>query len=101
MLKFADCNIAVGQPNAISGWRIYDLSLIHILFEDLSAELGCIYISDLRLPPYREIACQSLISGQFSGYPVSMWRDMLNYLDVESSAEVENEEQAKSTLSFI
>ena len=67
------------------------------LFEDLSAELGCIYISDLRLPPYREIACQSLISGQFSGYPVSMWRD----LDVESSAEVENEEQAKSTLSFI
>lgn len=42
------------------------------LFEDLSAELGCIYISDLRLPPYREIACQSLISGQFSGYPVSM-----------------------------
>ncbi len=56
------------------------------LFEDLSAELGCIYISDLRLPPYRrvEIACQSLISGQFSGYPVSMWRDMLNYLDVES-----------------
>ena len=30
-----------------------------------------------------------------------MWRDMLNYLDVESSAEVENEEQAKSTLSFI
>ena len=58
------------------------------LFEDLSAELGCIYISDLRLPPYREIACQSLISGQFSGYPVSMWRDMLNYLDVESSAEV-------------
>lgn len=32
------------------------------LFEDLSAELGCIYISDLRLPPYREIACQSLIS---------------------------------------
>ena len=71
------------------------------LFEDLSAELGCIYISDLRLPPYREIACQSLTSGQFSGYPVSMWRDMLNYLDVESSAEVENEEQAKSTLSFI
>ena len=70
------------------------------LFEDLSAELGCIYISDLRLPPYREIACQSLISGQFSGYPVSMWRDMLNYLDVESSAEVENEEQAKSTLSY-
>jgi hypothetical protein len=67
------------------------------LFEDLSAELGCIYISDLRLPPYREIACQR----QFSGYPVSMWRDMLNYLDVESSAEVENEEQAKSTLSFI
>ena len=71
------------------------------LCEDSSAELGCIYISDLRLPPYREIACQSLISGQFSGYPVSMWRDMLNYLDVESSAEVENEEQAKSTLSFI
>lgn len=50
------------------------------LFEDLSAELGCIYISDLRLPPYREIACQSLISGQFSGYPVSMWRDMLTIL---------------------
>lgn len=24
MLSFADCNIAVGQPNAVSGWRIYD-----------------------------------------------------------------------------
>ena len=28
MLKFADCNIAVGQPNAISGWRIYDSAQI-------------------------------------------------------------------------
>lgn len=24
MLNFADCNIAVGQPNAVSGWRLYD-----------------------------------------------------------------------------
>ena len=28
MLKFADCNMAVGQPNAISGWRIYDSAQI-------------------------------------------------------------------------
>ena len=28
MLKFADCSIAVGQPNAISGWRIYDSAQI-------------------------------------------------------------------------
>lgn len=24
MLKFVDCNIMVGQPNAVSGWRLYD-----------------------------------------------------------------------------
>ena len=69
------------------------------LFEDLSAELGCIYISDLRLPPYREIACQSLISDSSRDIRFHV-ADMLNYLD-GSSAEVENEEQAKSTLSFI
>ncbi len=28
MLKFADCNIQVGQPNAVSGWRIYDSAQI-------------------------------------------------------------------------
>ncbi|MFQ7726699.1 MAG: hypothetical protein ACLRI7_10025 [Ruthenibacterium lactatiformans] len=45
------------------------------LFEDLSAELGCIYISDLRLPPEW---CQGLISDILD---IVMWRDMLNYLD--------------------
>ena len=47
------------------------------LFEDLSAELGCIYISDLRLPPYREIACQSLISDRGRAESLAEDKDVL------------------------
>lgn len=54
------------------------------LFEDLKAELNCIYISDLtrcfRLDPQRVL--DSALSLTFRGYSSEQWTDLFNYLQI-------------------
>ena len=69
------------------------------LFEDLAAMLGCTYISDLKEPKYLNIARICLTAPCVAGYPVAVWKDMLNYLSVCMPQEnLKDENEAKQLL---
>lgn len=70
------------------------------MFEDLRILIGCEFISDIRIEPYRHEACQILISSTLVGYPLEQWKDMLKYFLGGNGeiTQINAENEAKSLL---
>lgn len=50
------------------------------LFEDVRDSIGCMYISDMKLPAYREKAIRRMASVDLSHYSIADLEDMAEYL---------------------
>ena len=68
------------------------------LFEELAGGLGRRFVSDLCRPPYRWAARYALLGANHAGYPVNVWRDMLEYLGVPGARQANSEADAKRIL---
>ena len=50
------------------------------LFEELRDGLGCDYISDMKVPPYRERAKRHMAKKALEKYPLHVLNDVADYL---------------------
>lgn len=67
------------------------------LLDDLMREVGCGYLSDLRLKQFQTIAVSAALAFPAEQYSVADWKDVVNYL-LPFNTPVETREEARTLL---
>lgn len=70
----------------------------HSLLDDLCQEIGCLYLSDLRLSRWRGAIGRWLLHITADDYPQTQWEDAYTYLLHQSRVSGATKEQLRQAL---
>ena len=67
------------------------------LLEEIAAEMGCQYLSDLRDTEHRKLCCKVILQISVPDYTTAAWNDAYSYI-TGGTAAFDNSEEAKARL---